>query len=427
MNNKTIAFIFALVTTISGVYAQQTIESPYSYYGIGTLNTDGSIEESLMGGIGVYADSTRVNMQNPATLAKLKFTAFSAGLSFDTKKIASNQTSVKSKETYANYVSLGFPIAEKLGFSIGLRPYSSVGYRLLSTQTTNGVIRKNEFEGIGNVNQMFASVGYTVYKGLRVGASFKFNFGKTEMTDNLAISDVQYVTREYSQSVLRGFSTNLGLFYDGKFDNKLGYSLSLAYTPESKLTSKNERTISTMGYMGGSQNNNLNVIDSQSIDLLNLGLKETKLTLPTQIDFGVGVGEFRRWFVGIDYTYSNMKRFSNPFLTTTQVGYEDAYKLSIGGFYLPQFNSISSYWKRVTYRAGLRFENTGIVLKNESINDFGISFGVSLPVRGFSNITTGFEYGRKGTLNQNLIKENYFNLKIGFTLNDKWFQKTKYQ
>lgn len=72
-------------------------------------------------------------------------------------------------------------------------------------------------------------------------------------------------------------------------------------------------------------------------------------------------------------------------------------------------------------------KKTGIVLNNESINDFGISFGSSLPVKGFSNATIGFEWGKKGTISQNLVKENYFNVRIGLTLNDKWFQKTKYQ
>ena len=51
---------------------------------------------------------------------------------------------------------------------------------------------------------------------------------------------------------------------------------------------------------------------------------------------------------------------------------------------------------------------------------------MSLPVRGFSNITVGAIYGNKGTLAQNLIKENYIAIKIALTLNDKWFQKSKY-
>ena len=66
-------------------------------------------------------------------------------------------------------------------------------------------------------------------------------------------------------------------------------------------------------------------------------------------------------------------------------------------------------------------------LNGQNINYFGTSFGLSLPVKGFSNITLVGEYGKRGTTTANLIKENEFNLRIGFTLNDKWFQRTKYQ
>ena len=87
-----------------------------------------------------------------------------------------------------------------------------------------------------------------------------------------------------------------------------------------------------------------------------------------------------------------------------------------------------SYWKRVVYRAGLHFENTGLEIATiETINEFGMSFGVGLPVGNvFSNANLGFEFGRRGTTNQNLIQENFFNFNISLSLNDRWFEKRKY-
>jgi hypothetical protein len=65
-------------------------------------------------------------------------------------------------------------------------------------------------------------------------------------------------------------------------------------------------------------------------------------------------------------------------------------------------------------------------IQNEDINEFGISFGVGLPMgRKFSNINIGFEYGSKGTTNSNLVKENFFNINLSLSFNDKWFQKRK--
>ena len=426
MNKKLITLISALFTTVYVSFAQQTTESPYSFYGVGERNFNGIAEESAMGGIGVYADSTRINMQNPASLSHLKFTAFSAGFTMQSKNIVTNETKIGTKSSAFDYFTLGFPILENFGVSFGLVPYSSVGYKL--KHTTSETV--NQFEGKGNVNQFFLSSGVKIYGGFSLGASFRYNFGTIDMTDLLQQKDVQFYTQEFSKSRLKGGAFNLGLYYEETLKHRLRLYTSLVYTPQSKLSSENQRNISTLGYVAGNNRRSapqLAIRETRALDLEALGLKNTSLTLPTQIEFGLGLGEHQKWFTGIEYTYANTKAFSNPFLTTTNVSYTDGYKIALGGFWIPNYNSYSSYWKRVTYRIGLHYENTGIVLNNQNINDFGTSFGLSLPVKGFSNLTLVGEYGIRGTTSANLVKENYFNLKIGFTLNDKWFQRTKYQ
>jgi hypothetical protein len=81
----------------------------------------------------------------------------------------------------------------------------------------------------------------------------------------------------------------------------------------------------------------------------------------------------------------------------------------------------------VVYRAGLHYEKTGLNINNESINEFGISFGLGLPVGSFfSNANLGFEIGKRGTTNSNLIQENFVNFQLSLSLNDRWFRKRKY-
>ena len=119
--------------------------------------------------------------------------------------------------------------------------------------------------------------------------------------------------------------------------------------------------------------------------------------------------------------------FSNTFLSINNATYEDASSLSIGGFFIPKYDSFGSYWKRIVYRAGLRLEQTGLVVNNESINEIGMSFGVGLPVgRLFSNANVALEFGRRGTTASNLVQENFFNVKISLSLNDRWFEKRKF-
>ena len=149
--------------------------------------------------------------------------------------------------------------------------------------------------------------------------------------------------------------------------------------------------------------------------------------MPSRVSFGAGIGQPRIWFIGAEYTYLNTKKFSNPIFSADNTTFVNASSIALGGFFVPDYNSFSSYWKRATYRAGLHFENTGLEINNETINEFGISFGVGLPVGNiFSNANLGFELGKRGTTNQNLVQENFFNVNISLSLNDRWFQKRKY-
>ena len=79
---------------------------------------------------------------------------------------------------------------------------------------------------------------------------------------------------------------------------------------------------------------------------------------------------------------------------------------------------------KLSTEADFHFKNSSLYIENESINEFGISFGVGLPVGSFfSNASLGMELGKRGTTNSNLIQENFINFQISLSLNDRWFQK----
>jgi hypothetical protein len=169
------------------------------------------------------------------------------------------------------------------------------------------------------------------------------------------------------------------------------------------------------------------VINTVETDLDVVGLKQTDLTLPSKLSIGVGIGKPRKWFVGTEYTTQQTSKFYNPLYSSLTTAYEDASTFSLGGFYIPQYNSFTSYFKRVVYRGGLHFEKTGLIINNESIKEFGMSFGLGLPVGNiFSNANLGVEIGKRGTTNSNLIQENFINFQLSLSLNDRWFQKRKY-
>jgi hypothetical protein len=105
----------------------------------------------------------------------------------------------------------------------------------------------------------------------------------------------------------------------------------------------------------------------------------------------------------------------------------DLNKFALGAEWIPDKFSIRSYLSRIAYRAGLKYENTYLEIDNQQINDFGISFGVGLPVyRSNSTINISAELGRRGTKQNNLVLENYAKLNLSVNLYDLWFIKRRF-
>ena len=432
---KKLVLVFIAVIAIHG-YAQQGTTSPYSFYGIGSLKFKGTVENRSMGGLSIYTDSIHVNLRNPASYAgdnlatwgnESRPVKFAVGGGYTSNNLESNTNSEKASSTTFNYLSLNIPLG-KFGFGFGLIPYTSVGYKLESVNSSGNV--DNRFEGEGGLNKAFLGFGYQLAKGLSAGVDFQYNFGNIQNTIiDFQYSDgipTQYQSLESNRSDLSGLNLNFGLSYKTMLNPKLELVSSMAFSPSSDLNSKNERSISTIAIT--SESGQYNIRNTVNTDLEASGLQETDLVLPSKFSFGAGIGEPRKWFVGVESTLLSASEFVNE-LSNNGTNYEDAYSFSLGGFYIPQYNSFSSYWKRVVYRAGFRTEEAGLNINNESIKEFGISFGVGIPVgdaRLFSNANLGFEIGQRGTKNSNLIQENFINFQLSLSLNDRWFQKRKY-
>ena len=167
-------------------------------------------------------------------------------------------------------------------------------------------------------------------------------------------------------------------------------------------------------------------IEVVEVDLEAQGLKNTEIKIPTIWSFGLGFGQDKKWFVGAEYSFQDYSSFSNPFSTAESLEYIDASSIAFGMYFVPDYASFTSYLKRVNYRAGVRYDKSGLVINGKEINNFGITFGLGLPLGGaFSNLNLGFELGKRGTTDANLIRESYLKFGVGLSLNDRWFQKRK--
>jgi len=411
---KKIIVSFGLLFSLAAAAQQEGTASPYSYYGIGDVRFKGTAETRSMGGLGVFPDSIHINLQNPAGYAALKLTTFNVGGSFNVTNFKTNEAKDQGQRTTLDYLAIAFP-AGKFGVGIGLIPYSSVGYKVRSG-SSSATDPYHAYSGEGGMNKVFLGAGYQVTSKLSIGVDGSYNFGNVE-TKNIWSQDIQYSTRELNTSDLSGFNVNIGAIYATKI-KKYDFYASATYTPESNLKSDNARQLATVIDYGGNEG----VVESR-----NLAVDDTDLTLPSKFSFGVGFGKKRNWLVGAEVTLQESSKFGNRYNDITNVSFEDSKKYSIGGYFIPEYNSFSDYWRRITYRAGLKYENTGLIISNVPIKDYGFTLGLGLPVGGaFSNVNVGFEYGRRGTTEANLVKETYANIFLSLSLSDKWFVKRKY-
>ena len=163
------------------------------------------------------------------------------------------------------------------------------------------------------------------------------------------------------------------------------------------------------------------------IDTVEEIVDDSNFSLPSSVTVGLGIGEKNKWFLGGEFEQSETSNFFNNSFRTAGVQFIDSSSFRAGGFYIPNYNSITSYFERITYRAGFRYEELGLRISSQDINEFGISFGVGLPARrNISNLNLTFEYGQRGTTEANLVQENFFNVGISLSLNDVWFLKRKF-
>lgn len=418
-----VVFSMLFITIVS--FAQKNNTSAYSFFGIGDVNSSNTIEQLSMGGVGVSLDDTfHLNLSNPASNASLKFTTYTIGL--ENKNLWANDGTDKQRAatTFLSYLALGIPLGEKGGLSFGILPNSSVGYSLTSNiyDTDDELSEITFYNGEGGTNKVFLGVGYEIFKGFRVGVQGNYLFGKIENSQVNQVKDVALATKYQTISNVKGFSINTGFQYKKSIKNKLNLHLGGNFNLQNEIDANGNEYIYSVF---------ISSFETPKDTILNTKSKGT-ITYPLKSSLGIGLGKENKWYAGIDYSFQKALELQGNILSNySKVAYDDSNKIALGGFYTPKFNSITSYWERVTYRAGVKFETTGLKvdgtgLGNQftAIDDFGISFGVGLPVSNqLSNLNIGFEIGKRGEISNGLVKENYINFRLSLSLNDKWFRK----
>jgi hypothetical protein len=420
---KNYSQILLFVLSTSFVVSQTNTGSPYSLNELGEINFLGNVSNLSMGGIDSAIDSIEFNINNPSSLAKLKTTNYLIGTFYKSTGISNVNSTDNINTANINYIAVGIP-TKRFGFGFGVLPYSSVGFNLQSTDEYNTAnsINSRLFGAEGNINRAFVSIGLPLLKYLSLGASANYNFGKFNYEKFNLIENVNYGIFSNSSSEISGFTYNFSSNLSIPLKNDFKLNLVYSYYPDGDLDSFNIESL----YTSNTSSITLESLgDFVDVDLNSRGLENTKLPVPKKSIYSLGLEKKNSWFIGFQYESKLSSNFENVFLDTQNVSYRDANSLSIGGYIIPDSSSLTSYWKRVKYRFGVKNEKKSIIVNNLPINHFSLNLGLGLPIAGLSKANLGLEIGKVGD-NNSLVKENYFALRLGLSLNDVWFIKRKY-
>ena len=182
------------------------------------------------------------------------------------------------------------------------------------------------------------------------------------------------------------------------------YNAGLVFSNSSKINISESR-LGYLYYLSSTE------VDVPTDTILNEDAVKGNVKLPMNLGLGFSLGKTEKWLAGADIQWQQWEKYSYFGVTDSL---KNSLRISLGGSFTPSISTVSGYWQRITYRAGLRYTQSYLELRGQRINEFGISLGIGLPLpRTRSTINLAAEFGSRGTISNNLIKENFVKFTLG--------------
>lgn len=406
--------------------AQTNTTSPYSRYGIGELFTTFHGQFQAMGGSSLAIRSAdHINFYNPASYTSFDSLTFifESGLHARMSRYESTLSSKTNGEMNFSYLAAGFKIKKWWSASFGLLPYSSVGYsikQLGMIELPDGDWQNYtiDYTGAGGLNQVYFGHSFQPFKHFSFGFNVNYLFGSIDHSrivnflepDGSSTEDY-FNTLYENRYIVSDFSYDLGAQYYYTFNSKYKLVLGATYMHDNELSAFLNEFIE--------KSNTAGLVDT----VLNVDHEKSSIDLPKK--FGIGASfSTDKLILTADYRLQN---WSEALFLGKTDSLANSNRISVGAEYIPNPRNIMNIWARSRYRVGGYYSNTYLNLNGNQLTDYGISFGVGIPVsRSKSIINLSVLLGTKGTLESNLIREEYGLLSISLSLHDIWFLKRKF-
>mgnify|MGYP006279514535 CR=1 FL=1 len=402
-------------------YSQKSIYSPYTRYGIGEL-VDQNLGNTM--GFGSISAGIRmndvINYGNPASYSAQDTNTFifDVGINGRSAIQRSSNDQVRRKALGFDHLAMGFPVFRWWKSSIGLVPLSQVGYHIKNTSPEANIEKTvNTFEGEGGIRQFYIGNAFNLTNNLYAGINYFYVFGTNTYQSIGSLPEDPYsgLFQKNTQYHINGSRIQLGVQYKYNFSNNRYLNLGLSYDLRANLNMQHDDEFFSYYQFTDSRGRER----KDTLDLIE-DTQHSNLQYPQGLNMGFAYYS-PKLIVGGDFKYQQWS-------TLKEFDVSDSYKVMGGIQYTPDREALRSYLKRVHYRAGAFYEKSYIQINNQQLNDYGITFGLGLPLQyNRTKFNIALKLGRRGTTDYDLIEENYALIHFNITFYDFWFIKQKYR
>jgi long-subunit fatty acid transport protein len=428
MKRKIVITLFSIVFG-GGVYAQSVdalnTYTPYTLFGIGEISKQGTSFNKAMGGIGIgIKDHRYINYLNPASLTFRDTMSFMTDFGVEQKNLYSADANTTSAfNTFnMNHFVVSFPTFKNSALMLGVVPFSDVGYKFNAKETdpeiinTFGDISYQKY-GVGGISKVFAGTAYKFGKNLSLGIEADYYFGTIDKNSNIYFNTITTNRTILTgwDYVLGGFGFKAGILYNKPLNNEYEMAIGATYSMGTRMSGDVTRFAKTETSGG--------TIDTTYMDTRNY----SDIRIPSEFGMGISVKKGLKWLVGADFVYQDWSGTQFPETQGINFSGAKSSQFKAGFEYTPNRYDVRYYLKKVSYRAGLYYENSYMNINGNNIKSMGITFGANLPIYELNNaVGLAVDMGQRGSIKNNLVRERYIMFIINIHLHDIWFKKFRY-
>jgi len=393
--------------------AQTNTSSPYSYFGLGDMETTMNGRTTGMGGIGIGMKSGLfINQLNPASYSGIDslFFLFDVNIYGSSSRFESKQEGYNILTGNLNKVAIGVRISPKMALSVGILPFSNVGYKVITKKLIEGT---NDYfdilsTGEGGLNKIYLGSSYKIDEKNSFGVNASLLFGSIKKTEEYSYS--QFI---HTRKMTERTKSNPSIYLD------FGYQYSDVL---------NTNWNYTIGIIGGINTKmKFSKYISEETDTTSIVTEELKDTYHFWIPAYLGIGfslNSSKWTFGADYRYH---KWSSVASKNDMKWLTDSYKFAAGIEYTPNRRLGKNLLQRLNYQFGFHADRSYLKYNSVNLNGYGVSLGLGIPIRNQqSSMSISFEAGRKGNYSNDLFREKYYLVNLSLNLKDIWFVKRKY-